>query len=67
MYVSIAIKYPVPVNQSVGNCGKVARCIKCPIEGCECYYDSNITMEPVYNGHPWDLQKRLLYRGDLII
>ncbi len=27
----------------------------------------NYTVEPVYNGHPWDLQKWLICRGDLII
>ena len=26
-----------------------------------------VAVEPVYNGHTWDLQKWLLYSGDLII
>ncbi len=30
-------------------------------------WDLHCTVEPVYNCHPWDLQKWLLYRGDLII
>ena len=30
--------------------------------------NTSYTVEPVYNGHPWDQQKWLLYyRGDLII
>ena len=61
--MKVRLDPPPPTNQ---NCDSFAKL--CPILICLLVSAPYLTtVEPVYNGHPWDYAEWLLYRGGLLI